>query len=248
MRRGTPSRARSADSIMSALSDPGGPDERIDDSGPEARAAFLLRLRERGIRDLAVLRAMEAVSRRGFVRPEHRALAERDLNLPIGCGQTVPDPLFVARLLSASLLAPSMRVLLIGAGCGFTTAALSHMASHVTAVERFRSLADEARTRLDRSAIRNADVVWGDGLAWTETERFDRVLLVGMMNEIPPGLMEAVGADGALLRAREARDSEQRNGQDLVRLRLRAGRPEGDVIICPSRLPLLLPGTVPPRS
>ncbi len=67
----------------------------------EARAAFLFRLRERGIRDLAVLRAMEAVPRDAFVPHRYADLAARDIALPLPCGQTLSEPSLVARMLEA---------------------------------------------------------------------------------------------------------------------------------------------------
>ena len=43
------------------------PDDALEQPSFEERAVFLLRLRERGIRDLTVLRALEAVPRGTFV-------------------------------------------------------------------------------------------------------------------------------------------------------------------------------------
>ena len=55
----------------------------------EAKAEFLYRLRARGIRDLPVLRAMEAVPRHAFVPHRYAVLATRDVALPIPCGQVL---------------------------------------------------------------------------------------------------------------------------------------------------------------
>ncbi|WP_204349805.1 hypothetical protein, partial [Klebsiella pneumoniae] len=45
----------------------------------EEDAAFVLALRERGVRDTGVLRAMERVPRARFAPPDHRDLARRDM-------------------------------------------------------------------------------------------------------------------------------------------------------------------------
>ncbi|MEI9917057.1 MAG: hypothetical protein WDN29_16105 [Methylovirgula sp.] len=50
----------------------------------EEKAAFLLRLRTGGIRDLDLLRALEKVPREMFVPHRFVDLARRDLVLPIG--------------------------------------------------------------------------------------------------------------------------------------------------------------------
>src|ERR1700678_1633183 len=67
----------------------------------EEKAAFLLRLRASGIRDLDLLRALEKVPREMFVPHRFVDLARRDLVLPIGCGQTLSEPSLVARMIAA---------------------------------------------------------------------------------------------------------------------------------------------------
>ena len=67
----------------------------------EEKAAFLLRLRSGGIRDLDLLRALEKVPREMFVPHRFVDLARRDLVLPIGCGQTLSEPSLVARMIAA---------------------------------------------------------------------------------------------------------------------------------------------------
>ncbi|PJI54189.1 protein-L-isoaspartate O-methyltransferase, partial [Methylobacterium radiotolerans] len=48
-------------------------------------AAFVMALRGRGLRDTAVLRAMEQVPRDTFAPPPHREHARRDIALPLSC-------------------------------------------------------------------------------------------------------------------------------------------------------------------
>ena len=155
----------------------------------EARAEFLLGLRARGIGDLPVLRAMENVPRELFVPHRYVDLANRDMALPISCGQTMPQPWLVARMMEALTLRPDLRVLEIGAGSGYATAMLARLAREVVALERFRSLAIAASARLERLLIRNARIVWGDGLAIdAQAGLFDRIMVHGVMPEIPENL------------------------------------------------------------
>lgn len=172
----------------------------------EARAEFLLRLRARGLRDLAVLRAIETVPREMFVPHRYVDLANRDLALPIPCGQTMPEPFIAAQIAEAARLTPSCRVLEIGTGSGYTTAILSRLAGSVVSIERFQTLAIAARERLQGLGFANVSVVWGDGLAVTaEIGLFDRIIVHARLDDIPPALMAAVAVDGALLVA-QARD------------------------------------------
>ncbi|HEX2726592.1 MAG TPA: protein-L-isoaspartate O-methyltransferase, partial [Beijerinckiaceae bacterium] len=75
----------------------------LDEAPPHRveAAAFVLALRARNIRDTAVLRAMECVSRELFAPRRFADLARRDLALPLPCGQTMTAPATVAAMLAA---------------------------------------------------------------------------------------------------------------------------------------------------
>ena len=80
----------------------------------------MLALRERGVRETSVLRAMERVPREGFAPAAFRDLARRDLALPLACGATMTAPIVVATMLIALKLSPGARILEIGTGSGYT--------------------------------------------------------------------------------------------------------------------------------
>lgn len=170
------------------------------DVSAEARAEFLLRLRARGLRDLNVLRAIETVPREMFVPHVYADLANRDLALPIPCGQTMPDPFVAARTAEAAELTVHHRVLEIGTGSGYTTAILARLCASIISIERFQTLAIAARERLQRLGFANASVVWGDGLAVNaESGLFDRIVIHAVLDDIPPALLGALAVDGVML-------------------------------------------------
>ena len=166
----------------------------------EAKAAFVLQLRARGIRDLALLRAMEKVPREIFVPHRYADLAARELSIPIGCGQTLSEPWLVARMIEHLALAPHHRVLEIGTGSGYATAVLAAIVETVTSVERFHSLAIAARLRLESIGVANAKIVLGDGLAMApDAGPFDRILAHGSIEELPPSLSGLLAANGKMV-------------------------------------------------
>ena len=79
----------------------------------------------RGVRDPAVLAAMRQVPREEFVGPELRRRAYDDSPLPIEDDQTISQPYIVALMLDAARIGPDDRVLEIGAGSGYASAAAS---------------------------------------------------------------------------------------------------------------------------
>src|SRR5476651_1061221 len=129
---------------------------------PPEKMKFQLTLRRRGISDQAVLRAMEAIPRDLFVEPADRADAYRDSALAIACGQTISQPFVVAYMTEQLQLQKHHRVLEIGTGSGYQAAILSRLCSQVLTVERFRTLADSARARLEKLGCYNVEVMLGD--------------------------------------------------------------------------------------
>ena len=139
---------------------------------------LLMRLRARGVNDTAVLRAFEAVPREFFAAPAHRDLARRDVALPLGCGQIVGAPSDLALALAALDLRKEHRALDIGTGSGYAAAVIGHLAGAVTSVERFRTLAIEAKRRLESSGLENVAVLQGDALAEVPGEgQFERAFI-----------------------------------------------------------------------
>jgi protein-L-isoaspartate(D-aspartate) O-methyltransferase len=128
----------------------------------DARKALLRDLRAR-VPDERVLAAMGAVPRELFVPPELIDRAYEDGALAIGCGQTISQPLVVARMAHLLELQPDDRVLDVGTGSGYHAAVLSHLTDHVWTVERHRPLAERAAATLDEAGVRNVTVLVGDG-------------------------------------------------------------------------------------
>jgi protein-L-isoaspartate(D-aspartate) O-methyltransferase len=176
----------------------------------EARMEFLLGLRRRGIRDTRVLRALEQVPRERFVDEGQVALAFADQALPIQCGQTISQPYMVAAMTEALDVKPEHKVLEIGTGSGYQAAILAHLAKSVVSIERYRTLADEARARLAELGLTNVTVLVGDG---TEGARdygpFERVIVTAAAPEIPRPLIEQLVPGGILLAPVGPRDGVQ---------------------------------------
>jgi protein-L-isoaspartate(D-aspartate) O-methyltransferase len=161
---------------------------------------FQLLLRRRGIVDHAVLKAMDEVPREEFVEPITRDEAYADAALPIACGQTISQPFVVAYMTEQLQLRPHHRVLEIGTGSGYQAAVLSHLAAEVVSVERYRTLADQARLRLRRLARDNVEVLTADGFDLPDhLGHFDRILVTAAMEEVPEALKDRLGRDGVLL-------------------------------------------------
>ncbi|MGH6665284.1 MAG: protein-L-isoaspartate(D-aspartate) O-methyltransferase [Pseudolabrys sp.] len=170
------------------------------DAANDERMEFLLTLRRRGIGDQAVLRAMDEVPRRQFVADEFIGRAYADQALPIDCGQTISQPFVVAYMTEQLGLRPHHRVLEVGTGSGYQAAILSRLARNVVSIERYRTLADEARERLAALGYDNVEIVVGDGFNGVAARApYDRIVVTAAAEQVPQALLDQLGDDGVMI-------------------------------------------------
>ena len=173
---------------------------KMSSQDPAEKMMFHLTLRRRGISDQAVLRALEEVPREAFVTEADRADAYRDSALGIACGQTISQPFVVAYMTEQLQLQRPHRVLEIGTGSGYQAAILSRLCSHVLTVERYRTLADSARARLQKLGYDNVELLLGDGYDIPPgAGTFDRIIVTAAMERIPQALLERLEPGGILI-------------------------------------------------
>jgi protein-L-isoaspartate(D-aspartate) O-methyltransferase len=196
------------------------------------RMEFQLALRRRGISDQAVLRAMDEVPREYFVTPELIESAYADQALPIACGQSISQPFVVAYMTEQLEVEPAHRVLEIGTGSGYQASILSRLAGEVVSVERYRTLAEAARARIETLGYTNVTVVVGDGMEGaSDFAPFDRILVTAAAEEIPEALTAQLAEGGKMVLPVGPRDDTQyivklhkQSGGELVRDNLIAVR------------------------
>jgi len=182
---------------------------------PPEKMKFQFTLRRRGISDQAVLRTMEEVPREVFVAAGDRDQAYRDSALGIQCGQTISQPFVVAYMTEQLQLQKGHKVLEIGTGSGYQAAVLSRLCAHVLTIERYRTLADTARDRLEALGYFNIEVMLGDGFDIPPgAGDFDRIIVTAAMEQIPEKLQERLLPRGILV----APVGPHHGTQTLVRL------------------------------
>ena len=114
------------------------------------------------VADERVLDAVAAVRRDLFVPADLRDRAYENSALSIGCGQTISQPLVVARMTEMLDPQPSDRVLDIGTGSGYHAAVLAKLARHVWSIERHARLSRRAAQSLTEAGIDNVTLIVGD--------------------------------------------------------------------------------------
>jgi protein-L-isoaspartate(D-aspartate) O-methyltransferase len=176
----------------------------------------------RGIRDAAVVAAMQSVPREAFLPPELEEFAYEDCPLPIEEGQTISQPYIVALMTAALRLGPNDRVLEVGTGSGYAAAILARVAREVYTIERHGPLAELAEKRLRELGFGNVKVLHGDGtLGWPEHAPYDGIVVAAGGPKVPEALLEQLAVGGRLV----IPIGEGRELQKLVRV---TREPSGD--------------------
>ncbi|MFH1157555.1 MAG: protein-L-isoaspartate(D-aspartate) O-methyltransferase [Pseudomonadota bacterium] len=161
---------------------------------------LILKLRK-SITDTAVLSAIERVPREVFIPPTFHDQAYEDTALPIGCGQTISQPLVVATMTQELRVNDRHKVLEIGTGSGYQAAILAKLCRRVYSIERHRPLLEMAEKRLSDLRIRNITCKAADGMkGWIEQAPFDRIIVTAAAGETPPpALLDQMSVGGILI-------------------------------------------------
>jgi protein-L-isoaspartate(D-aspartate) O-methyltransferase len=157
-------------------------------------------LRRRGIDDVRVLAAMNAVPRELFLPPDQRRRAYRDGALRIGEGQTISQPWIVACMAQLLELRGDETVLEVGTGSGYAAAVLSRLCGEVITIERYESLAGEAGATLAELGYDNVEVRVGDGAQGApDRAPFGGISVTATARDEPPPALLGQLAPGAAL-------------------------------------------------
>ena len=163
------------------------------------RAEMIELLRQRGIRNERLLRAMSAVDRQQFVLEPFVNRAYDDSALPIGNSQTISQPYTVAFMTECLELQEGDKVLEVGTGSGYQAAILAEMGARVFSIERHMNLLSGARNLLEKLGYDIASKC-GDGtIGWKEFAPFEGVVVTAGAPDIPQPLLDQLADGGRLV-------------------------------------------------
>jgi len=165
------------------------------------RDRLVNRLRDNGIKDERVLKAIATTPRHEFVEEALSSRAYEDTALPIGLGQTISQPWVVARMTEAVLDSGSPeKVLEVGTGSGYQAAILSVLIPQVFTVERIEELLKQARRRFHKLGLNNIFTRYADGhLGWPSQAPFDGIVVTAAATHLPLELIEQLRVGGVLV-------------------------------------------------
>jgi protein-L-isoaspartate(D-aspartate) O-methyltransferase len=156
-------------------------------------------LRQKGITNEFILKAMSKVEREKFVSSVMKPNAYKDIALPIGYGQTISQPFTIAVMTEALQLIKGDKVLEIGTGSGYQAAILYEMGAKVYSIERNIDIYNEVLKRFEKLGIR-VHCKCGDGtLGWDQYSPFDKIIVTAGSPSIPETLKKQLAIHGKMV-------------------------------------------------
>tara|TARA_B100000475_G_scaffold64275_1_gene45477 strand:+ start:3433 stop:4077 length:645 start_codon:yes stop_codon:yes gene_type:complete len=162
---------------------------------------ILSRLKSQGITDTSVLDIMSTMPRHLFIEPALKNRAYDDDALPIGFSQTISSPYIVAKMTQLLMEEDNMgKVLEIGTGCGYQSAILSKLFTHVTTIERIKPLQQKTENLLKKLEYKNIKFVYGDGFdGYYANAPYDAIIMTASPSDIPEKLVSQLTSNGRMV-------------------------------------------------
>jgi protein-L-isoaspartate(D-aspartate) O-methyltransferase len=167
----------------------------------EMRSAMIdSQLRTNDVIDPAVIGAMAAVPREAHVPAALAGVAYMDRAIALTPDRALNPPLVAGRMLVAAAVRPGLRVLLVGSATGYTAALLARLGAEVHAVEEDAELMAAAQ-----AATADANIHWVQGplaAGAPDAAPFDRIIVEGAIETLPPALVAQLAEGGRFVAAR----------------------------------------------
>lgn len=157
-------------------------------------------LKEKGITDESVLKAINNVPRHYFLDSAFDKVAYEDKAFPITAGQTISQPYTVAYQTQLLEVKQYEKILEIGTGSGYQAIILGEIGARVFTIERQKKLFDEHRKFILRDKYPNIKYFFGDGYEGLPTYApFDKVIITAAAPQIPSKLIDQLRPGGKMV-------------------------------------------------
>ncbi|SMD44653.1 protein-L-isoaspartate(D-aspartate) O-methyltransferase [Aquiflexum balticum DSM 16537] len=163
------------------------------------RKELVKTIRKKGIKDEAVLEAINTLPRHFFFDSALDSHAYEDKAFPIGEGQTISQPYTVAFQTELLQIKPGDKVLEIGTGSGYQGAILHLLGAEVYTIEYQKKLYDRTKKFLAKLGI-HLHFYFGDGSkGLPENSPFDKILVTAGAPIVPQSLLKQLKIGGILV-------------------------------------------------
>lgn len=157
-------------------------------------------VRTADVSDTDLLDAMLSVPRERFLPASLAQLAYLDCDVAVGKDRALLKPMVLAKLIQATRVRRTDRVLDVGCATGYSAAVLARLAASVVALEEDADLASKAKDALAAIGTEQVEVVVGPLTAgWPAGGPYDVIFLDGATEIVPDTLGPQLKPDGRLV-------------------------------------------------
>ncbi|MBX7224771.1 MAG: protein-L-isoaspartate(D-aspartate) O-methyltransferase [Chitinophagales bacterium] len=157
-------------------------------------------LRQKGITDESVLKAIETVPRHLFLDKAFLERAYQNKPFPIGKGQTISHPFTVAYQSELLQIKSGEKVLEIGTGSGYQACILDLLGAKVYSIERHEVLFQKSRDLIKKLGFNKIRCFYGDGFEGLPGfAPFDKIIITAAAPIIPDKLLQQLAIGGKMV-------------------------------------------------
>ncbi|MEM1001827.1 MAG: protein-L-isoaspartate(D-aspartate) O-methyltransferase [Bacteroidota bacterium] len=164
------------------------------------RQQLVATIKEKGITDKAVLKAIGNIPRHLFMDSSFIDHAYQDKAFPIAAGQTISQPFTVAFQTELLNVSKGSKILEIGTGSGYQVAVLIEMGAKVYTIERQQTLFKITQKFLPKIGYRPKKQIFGDGYKGLPDEApFDGIIVTAGAPFVPKPLLSQLVIGGRMV-------------------------------------------------
>ena len=151
-----------------------------------------------------IIDAFYKINRIDFLPEDLKSEAQINAPLPIGCGQTISQPLTVAFMLELLQPKRGYKILDVGSGSGWQSSLLAYITGdegRVIAIERIPELSEFGKENSEKYNFRNLEFVVGNGsVGYKKEAPYDRIIVAAAaFDKIPDELKSQLKIGGRMV-------------------------------------------------
>lgn len=166
------------------------------------RKQLVMQLKEKGITDVKVLSAIDAIPRHYFLDAAFNRIAYEDRAFPIDANQTISQPYTVAFQTELLKIKKGDKVLEIGTGSMYQTAILAALGAKVFTIERQKALFDQTPqfAKVFGDQFPDVQFFYGDGFeGLPHLAPFDKIIITAAAPNVPVPLWDQLKVRGIMV-------------------------------------------------
>ena len=146
-----------------------------------------------------IIEAMLLVPREDFVPASQREAAYMSENIELSGNRVILEPRTLAKMLDVLDIGQDELVLDIGAGYGYSSAVIAHMAQAVVALEEDNAMVEEAKDALVAANADNVVIEHGSLVAGAaEHGPYDVIIIQGGVSHLPQAIISQLKEGGRI--------------------------------------------------